>query len=46
MLLTKAIFFDLFFTMIFPHYTSLNNKFHVLDISCDEGEEYAENIII
>lgn len=42
MLLTKSVFF----TMIFPHYTSLNNKFDVLDISCDEWEEYAKNDIL
>ena len=39
----KAIFFDLFFTLIYPHYSSENNEFNILNISKEEWEEHAEN---
>ena len=39
----KAIFFDLFFTLIIPVYEKENNEFDILDLSVHEWEEYAEN---
>lgn len=42
----KAIFFDLFFTLIYPHYSSTNNEFDILNITKEEWEEHAENPIL
>ena len=38
----KAIFFDLFFTLIYPKYSD-RNEYDVLGISAMEWEKYAEN---
>jgi haloacid dehalogenase superfamily, subfamily IA, variant 3 with third motif having DD or ED/haloacid dehalogenase superfamily, subfamily IA, variant 1 with third motif having Dx(3-4)D or Dx(3-4)E len=40
--MTKAIFFDLFFTLIYPIYTEIN-EYDVIGISASEWEKYAEN---
>ena len=37
----EAVFFDLFFTLIVPAYSSGRNEYAVLDISVDEWEKYA-----
>ena len=42
----KAVFFDLFFTLIYPHYTLTNNEFDILNISKEEWERHAENPIL
>ena len=39
----KAIYFDLFFTLIVPAYEDTNNEFDILDLSVNEWEHYAEN---
>lgn len=39
----KAIYFDLFFTLIIPAYEKENNEFSILNLSTDEWEKYAEN---
>ncbi|WP_310603974.1 HAD family hydrolase [Anaerosporobacter sp.] len=38
----KAIFFDLFFTLIYPQYVN-ENEYDVIGISADEWERYAED---
>ena len=43
--MTKAVFFDLFFTLIYPSY-SIENEYDVLGISSSEWESYAENNIL
>ncbi|CUX67864.1 Alpha-D-glucose-1-phosphate phosphatase YihX [Clostridium sp. C105KSO15] len=43
--MTKAVFFDLFFTLIYPSY-SIGNEYDVLGISSSEWESYAENNIL
>lgn len=40
--MTKAIFFDLFFTLIYPEYLDENEN-DVIGITISEWEEYAEN---
>lgn len=40
--LIKAVFFDLFFTLIYPHY-SFDNEYDVIGLSSTEWEKYAEN---
>ena len=40
--MTKAIFFDLFFTLIYPKYSD-ENEYDVLGISAMEWEKYAED---
>lgn len=40
--MTKAIFFDLFFTLIYPGYLEENEN-DIIGISLSEWEEYAEN---
>ena len=40
--MAKAIFFDLFFTLIYPEYLD-ENEYDVIGISLTEWEEYAEN---
>jgi len=42
----KAIFFDLFFTLIVPVYSRGRNEYDVLDISVKEWEKYAEDNIL
>lgn len=39
----KAIYFDLFFTLIIPAYGKINNEFDILNLSVEEWEQYAEN---
>lgn len=39
----KAIYFDLFFTLIVPRYENENNEFTILGITSEEWENYAEN---
>ncbi len=39
----KAVFFDLFFTLIYPQYFTGKNEFDVVGISAEEWEHYAEN---
>lgn len=39
----KAIYFDLFFTLIIPTYQKEINEFSILNLSIDEWEKYAEN---
>ena len=39
----KAIYFDLFFTLIVPQYEKENNEFTILGITAEEWEHYAEN---
>ncbi|MBD5531305.1 MAG: HAD family hydrolase [Lachnospiraceae bacterium] len=42
----KAIYFDLFFTLIVPAYEKINNEFDILNLSVGEWEQYAENDIL
>lgn len=39
----KAIYFDLFFTLIVPVYEKTNNEYDLLNLSVSEWEQYAEN---
>ena len=39
----KAIYFDLFFTLIIPTYETENSEYSILNLSIDEWEKYAEN---
>ena len=39
----KAVFFDLFFTLIYPKYSEKNNEYDVLKITPEEWEQYAED---
>ncbi|HCL02784.1 MAG TPA: haloacid dehalogenase [Lachnoclostridium phytofermentans] len=41
--MVKAVFFDLFFTLIVPNYLEENNEYEVLKLSKEEWESYAEN---
>jgi len=43
--MTKAVFFDLFFTLIYPSYL-IENEYDVIGISPSEWESYAENNIL
>lgn len=38
----KAVYFDLFFTLIIPAYGKRNNEFDLLGVSAEEWERYAE----
>jgi len=42
----KAVFFDLFFTLIVPVYSSGRNEYDVLGITADEWEKYAEDNVL
>lgn len=42
----KAIYFDLFFTLIYPHYSLVDNEFDILNITKEEWEECAENPVL
>ena len=42
----KAIYFDLFFTLITPSYERENNEFSILNLSANEWEMYAENDVL
>ena len=42
----KAIYFDLFFTLIVPAYENVNNEFDILNMPVDEWEQYAENDLL
>lgn len=37
----KAIYFDLFFTLIVPTYEKTNNEYEILNLSVGEWEQYA-----
>ena len=37
----KAIYFDLFFTLIVPAYEKTNNEYDILNLSVSEWEQYA-----
>ena len=39
----KAIYFDLFFTLIIPAYEKTNSEFDILGLSMSEWEKYAED---
>ncbi len=39
----KAIYFDLFFTLIVPAYEKTNNEYDIINLSVSEWEQYAEN---
>lgn len=41
----KAIFFDLFFTLIYPKYSDMS-EYDVIGISASEWEEYAEDSVL
>lgn len=41
--MVKAVFFDLFFTLIAPNYLEVNNEYDVLKLTKEEWEYYAEN---
>lgn len=41
--MVKAVFFDLFFTLIVPNYLEENNEYDVLKLRKEEWESYAEN---
>jgi putative hydrolase of the HAD superfamily len=43
--MTKAVFFDLFFTLIYPSF-SIENEYDIIGISSSEWESYAENNIL
>ena len=42
----RAIYFDLFFTLIIPVYDKVNNEFNILNLSAGEWEKYAENEVL
>lgn len=42
----KAVFFDLFFTLIIPEYEKENNEFDILSLSVHEWEKYAEDELL
>ena len=42
----KAIYFDLFFTLIVPAYEKTNNEYNILNLPVSEWEQYAENNIL
>jgi len=42
----EAFFFDLFFTLVVPVYSSERNEYDVLGITADEWEKYAEDNIL
>ena len=42
----KAIYFDLFFTLIVPTYEKINNEYDILNLTVGEWEQYAENNIL
>ncbi len=44
--MVKAVFFDLFFTLIVPSYLEENNEYDVLKLSKEEWESYAENDLL
>lgn len=44
--MVKAIFFDLFFTLVVPTYDKSNNEFDILNLSADEWERYAEDDVL
>lgn len=39
----KAVFFDLFFTLITPEYDEINNEYNLLNLAVKEWESYAED---
>lgn len=41
--MVKAVFFDLFFTLITPAYRKKSNEFDILGLSVEEWEKYAED---
>ncbi len=43
--MTKAVFFDLFFTLIYPKYSEIN-EYDVIGISASEWEKYSENDVL
>lgn len=42
----RAVYFDLFFTLIVPEYKNTGNEFDILNLSVDEWENYAENDVL
>ena len=42
----EIVFFDLFFTLIVPVYSSGRNEYDVLEMTVDEWEKYAEDNIL
>ena len=42
----KAVYFDLFFTLIIPSYEKINNEYDILHLSMTEWENYAENDMV
>ena len=42
----KALYFDLFFTLIVPTYQNKDNEFGILNLSVAEWENYAENDVL
>lgn len=42
----KAVFFDLFFTLIIPEYEKENNEFDILSLLVHEWEKYAEDELL
>lgn len=42
----KAIYFDLFFTLIIPAYEKESNEYDILGLSVNEWEKYAENDVL
>lgn len=42
----KAIFFDLFFTLIYPHYSLEDNEYDILNVTEEEWELCAENSVL
>ncbi len=45
-IILKAIFFDLFFTLIYPRYSQEDNEFDILNITMEEWEQCAENPVL
>lgn len=41
--MVKAIYFDLFFTLIVPAYEETDNEYDILNLSVGEWEQFAEN---
>lgn len=46
LIMIKGIFFDLFFTLVYPSYEEDANEYTVLNIPVSEWENYAENSVL
>lgn len=42
----KAVFFDLFFTLIVPCYSQVENEFDIVGLTLEKWEQYAENSVL